>query len=100
MTFPACRPAAIRHLAIPLRWFLLGLIQTYRYLGSPLKVALLGPDARCRFVPSCSAYALGAVQNHGPFVGTQLAARRICRCHPWGGHGPDPVPGTPVLANR
>ena len=46
----------------------------------------------CRFQPSCSAYALGAIQRYGAWRGGILAARRLLRCHPWGGSGYDPVP--------
>lgn len=46
----------------------------------------------CRYEPSCSAYAVEAVAVHGPFRGSWLAARRLCRCGPWGGCGFDPVP--------
>lgn len=46
----------------------------------------------CRYSPTCSAYALEAIKNHGPWKGTWLATKRILRCHPWGGHGYDPVP--------
>lgn len=46
----------------------------------------------CRFVPTCSNYALEAVESHGAARGSWLAARRICRCHPWGPSGWDPVP--------
>jgi putative membrane protein insertion efficiency factor len=65
-------------------------ILVYRQLVSPL----LGP--RCRFVPSCSEYALDALEKHGPWHGGLLALRRVARCHPltWlgGGSGFDPVP--------
>ena len=46
----------------------------------------------CRFQPSCSAYAITALQRYGALRGSWLAAKRLLRCHPWGGSGPDPVP--------
>lgn len=46
----------------------------------------------CRYHPSCSHYAIEAVQTHGAWRGLGLALRRLGRCHPWGGHGFDPVP--------
>lgn len=46
----------------------------------------------CRYVPTCSEYAIEAIRKHGPAKGTWLALRRIIRCHPWGGSGYDPVP--------
>ena len=48
--------------------------------------------SNCRYDPTCSSYALEALQVHGVFKGSWLAARRIGRCHPWGGSGYDPVP--------
>lgn len=69
-----------------LAWPLLGLVYAYRLLISPW----LGNN--CRFEPSCSAYAIDALRIHGAFRGTWLTARRIARCHPWGGSGYDPVP--------
>lgn len=65
---------------------LLALVCLYRLAISPW----LGNN--CRFEPSCSAYAVDALREHGAFRGTYLAARRIGRCHPWGGSGYDPVP--------
>lgn len=71
------------------RWVersLRGVIHAYRYLLSPL----LG--AHCRFYPSCSAYALEAIDVHGPLRGSMLATGRILRCHPWHPGGIDMVP--------
>lgn len=66
--------------------FLLALIRFYQRGVSPLL-----PPA-CRYQPSCSEYAAQAVQRFGALRGTWLAARRLLRCHPWGGSGYDPVP--------
>ena len=56
----------------------------------------LGPSlilpSTCRFQPSCSAYAITALRRYGAAKGGWLAVRRIARCHPFGGYGPDPVP--------
>jgi uncharacterized protein len=56
----------------------------------------LGPSRilppSCRYQPSCSAYAIVALQRYGALKGGWLALKRISRCHPWGGQGPDPVP--------
>ncbi len=65
---------------------LIGVVRGYRRWISP---AL--PPA-CRFVPSCSAYAEEALKKHGAARGSWLAARRLLRCHPFGGSGYDPVP--------
>lgn len=46
----------------------------------------------CRYTPTCSEYAVEAIKKHGPGKGLWLAIKRISRCHPWGGHGYDPVP--------
>jgi uncharacterized protein len=70
------------------RSVLIGLIRGYRLLLSPW----LG--SQCRFEPTCSAYALQALQAHGAATGSYLAARRVLRCHPWCDGGHDPVPAT------
>ncbi len=73
--------------------FLIFAVRVYRGLVSPVLTALFVPMGfGCRFTPVCSAYALEAVREHGAVRGGALAARRVCRCHPWGGCGADPVP--------
>jgi uncharacterized protein len=67
---------------------LTGLLHAYRYALSPM----LG--SRCRFHPSCSAYALEAIETFGALRGGWLAMRRLARCHPWHPGGCDPVPRT------
>ncbi len=59
--------------------------------GWQLGPSLLLPPS-CRFQPSCSAYAIEALRRYGAMKGGWLAAKRIARCRPWGGHGHDPVP--------
>jgi uncharacterized protein len=71
---------------LPARALLLGLLRVYRTLISPM----LGP--RCRFYPSCSAYAEEAVRAHGAAKGTALAVWRVLRCSPLSAGGVDPVP--------
>ncbi|HKY93876.1 MAG TPA: membrane protein insertion efficiency factor YidD [Kiloniellales bacterium] len=67
--------------------FLLSLlVWGWRLLFAPL----VGPG--CRFQPTCSAYALDALRQHGALSGSLLTLRRLARCHPWGGAGYDPVP--------
>ena len=62
------------------------ILRGYQLAISPL----LGQN--CRFYPSCSHYAIEALQTHGAARGSVLAARRVCRCHPWNDGGHDPVP--------
>lgn len=62
------------------------LILSYRWLVSPVL------PTNCRFHPTCSDYAAQAITRHGALAGAWLALKRITRCHPWGGDGPDPVP--------
>lgn len=70
----------------------MGIIRLYRWLVSPVLTSLFNPNGLCRFTPSCSEYALQAIQIHGPFRGSWLALKRILRCNPWGAWGEDPVP--------
>jgi putative membrane protein insertion efficiency factor len=94
---PASPSAFLHH---PARWLrtaglavsalvqavLLGVVRVYRFALSPW----LG--SACRFTPTCSRYALEALETHGPWVGSYLASHRVLRCHPWCDGGHDPVP--------
>ncbi len=64
----------------------IGLIKLYQWIISPW----LGQ--KCRYNPTCSHYAVEALKKYGPIKGLWLAVKRVGRCHPWGGHGYDPVP--------
>lgn len=72
----------------PGAWLLSLPVRAYRLLFSPW----VGHN--CRYQPTCSAYALEALNRHGALRGGWLTIRRIGRCHPWGASGYDPVPGT------
>jgi putative membrane protein insertion efficiency factor len=67
-------------------------IRVYRLMISPAQIFLFGPAGGCRFTPTCSQFAIEAVRARGAIAGSRLAAKRICRCHPWGNCGHDPVP--------
>ena len=67
---------------------LIGLVRLYQVALSPWF------GMNCRYQPTCSSYAIEALQVHGVLKGSWLAAKRIGRCHPWGASGYDPVPGT------
>jgi len=69
-----------------MKFLLIAMIKFYKGYISPLT-----PPA-CRYTPTCSTYALEAIQKYGAIKGTWLAIKRISRCHPWGGSGYDPVP--------
>jgi uncharacterized protein len=72
-----------------LKWFglpFIGLIKLYQWIISPM----LGP--KCRYTPTCSTYAVQAIEKYGPIKGIWLGLKRISRCHPWGGSGYDPIP--------
>ena len=73
------------------RRLLVGAVRLYRLLLSPW----LG--SACRFEPTCSAYALQALDRHGAAAGSLLTLARLARCHPWCAGGHDPVPCAPLL---
>lgn len=62
------------------------LVRIYQWVISPIL-----PQS-CRYTPTCSAYMIEAIEEWGPIKGIYLGTRRISKCHPWGGHGHDPVP--------
>ena len=64
----------------------IALVRFYQLCISPFTMP------SCRFTPTCSEYALQAIRKYGPLKGGWLALKRIAKCHPWGGHGYDPVP--------
>ncbi len=88
----------------PVRWIgnavasvLIFGVQLYRWTLSPLKTAVFGVGAGCRFRPTCSAYAIDCFKTLPLRKAIGFACWRILRCHPWGGSGYDPVPGTIYL---
>ncbi|MBL8523284.1 MAG: membrane protein insertion efficiency factor YidD [Betaproteobacteria bacterium] len=70
----------------PLAYFLRTIVRAYQVLLSPYF------GSQCRFSPTCSHYAIGALERHGALKGSYLIARRLSRCHPWHRGGYDPVP--------
>ena len=69
-----------------MRIILISILKAYQYLISPL----LGQ--RCRFYPSCSSYAIAAIENHGIIRGIFFAVKRLVKCQPWHSGGYDPIP--------
>lgn len=78
-----------------MKWLVRILIRGYQHVLSPVIHFLGGPGSGCRFTPTCSEFFLQAVCTHGVCRGGWMGVRRILRCHPWGGHGHDPVPPKP-----
>jgi uncharacterized protein len=70
---------------IPVSYLLIALAKVYQLFLSPYL-----PNA-CRYSPTCSVYFIEAIKKYGPFKGGWMGLKRIGRCHPWGGHGHDPV---------
>ena len=68
-------------------------IRLYQYILSPILQGVFG--MRCRYEPSCSYYTVDAIKEWGVMKGLYLGTKRILSCHPWGGHGFDPVPKNP-----
>lgn len=66
--------------------FFILLVRIYQLIISPLK------PPSCRYIPTCSEYAIQAFKKYGAIKGLSLTVSRILRCHPWGGHGYDPIP--------
>lgn len=69
-----------------LKIIIIGLVYIYKWIISPFF-----PNA-CRYSPTCSTYMIESIQKYGALKGSWLGMKRISRCHPWGGHGHDPVP--------
>jgi putative membrane protein insertion efficiency factor len=76
----------LKLITTPFTYLFIGLIRIYQYSISPL----LGPG--CRYTPSCSQYGVEAFKKYGLVKGFVLTVKRFSKCHPWGGHGHDPVP--------
>lgn len=74
-------------------WILIVPVRIYQWIISPWL------PKTCRYHPTCSQYAIEALREHGPITGLLMGTKRILSCHPWGGHGHDPVPprGTPFI---
>ena len=72
------------------RWFFISLIRFYKMCVSPLK-----GRPTCIYIPSCSSYAIEAIEKFGVFRGLGLAVKRVARCNPWRRGGIDPVPDNP-----
>jgi putative membrane protein insertion efficiency factor len=71
---------------------LIGVVRGYQVVSAPVYAAMGGAVSGCRFTPTCSHYAIEALEQHGSVRGSWLTLKRVCRCHPWGGWGYDPVP--------
>jgi uncharacterized protein len=80
----------------PVQHIFIFAVRVYRWTISPAQFFLFGSTGGCRFTPTCSQYAIEAIHSHGALRGSVLAAKRICRCHPWNECGHDPIPKAEV----
>lgn len=76
-----------------IEWIFILPIKIYQWVLSPILSSVFG--MRCRYDPSCSHYMVGSIKEWGIIKGSWMGLKRIGRCHPWGGFGPDPVPLNP-----
>lgn len=76
----------MKKITSPFNYLFIGVIKIYQYTISPL----LGVS--CRYTPTCSQYGIEALKKYGFVTGVYLTIKRVLSCHPWGGHGHDPVP--------
>jgi len=90
-SFGLCHSFVIRASSFVIRVLTLA-IRVYQLTISPVQVFLFGSAGGCRFTPTCSQYAMDAIRKHGALAGGWVGLKRICRCHPWGRCGHDPVP--------
>lgn len=81
-----------RHGTKSMKYILIGMVRIYQGLSAPVYALFGGAVSGCRFTPTCSRYAVEALEVHGAWHGSCLTLKRVCRCHPWGGLGFDPVP--------
>jgi putative membrane protein insertion efficiency factor len=81
-----------------IEWIFILPIKIYQWVISPVLSNIFG--MRCRYEPSCSHYMVGSIREWGVIKGAWMGLKRIGRCHPWGGFGPDPVPLNPKRRNK
>lgn len=86
----------VRLIGRAIAWVAIKLIQFYQLVLSPMKYALFGPNSGCRYLPTCSSYSIECFRTLPLGKAFCFSGKRILRCHPWGGSGYDPVPGSEV----